>query len=74
MATLAEIRENPEYLGNPVTDEDVQMFCAAVEALMAHGMSEGEAINEIWGDGDWVPRAVTFFVADQAARATGDAR
>lgn len=62
MATLRDIRENPEYLGNPVTDEDVELFCAAVEALMSVGMEEAEAIKTLWGngDGDWMPMALAL--------------
>jgi len=57
MATLAEIRATPtSYLGEG-DPEDYDLFVRAVEALMAEGMAEDEAVRLVWNDGDWVPVA-----------------
>lgn len=58
MATLAEIRATPtSYLGEGGEPEDYDLFVSAVEALMAEGMAEDEAVCLVWNDGDWVPVA-----------------
>jgi hypothetical protein len=62
MARLADICQAPEaYLGytdDPISDRQLyELFYAAVEVLMDQDLGEEEAIEEVFGDGDWVPRA-----------------
>ena len=59
MATLAEIRTNPAaYLGEGGEPEDYDLFVRAVEVLTSTGIPEDEAIDLVWNDGDWYPRAL----------------
>ncbi len=60
MTTKADIIREPERLGEPVTEEDVRLFLDAVEALETHGLTEEEAIDLVWGNGDWVARATQY--------------
>ncbi len=57
MTTKLDIIREPERLGDGVTDEDVQLFVSAVEVLERQGVTESDAIDQVWGNGDWVPRA-----------------
>jgi hypothetical protein len=58
MATLAEIRNNPEtYLGEGGEPHEYARFIEAVEALVARGMDEQDAIAIVWNEGDWYDRA-----------------
>jgi hypothetical protein len=54
MATLAEIKANPAaYLGEGGEPSEYEAFIEAVEALMAIGNAEQDAIEIVWNDGDW---------------------
>lgn len=58
MATLAEIKQNPEaYLGPSGDETDYRLFIEAVETLVAAGMPETRAMSFVWNDGDFLPIA-----------------
>ena len=58
MVTLADIRSDPDYLGNSTNWwEDVDLFEAAVGALMVDGLDEEAAVAIVWNDGDWITKA-----------------
>jgi hypothetical protein len=49
----------PDDLGNVATDADLQEFQSACVAYQDRtGASAKEATDYIWGDGDWLPRAL----------------
>ena len=67
MLTLHDIRNNPNTLGMSPTDEDVDLFAMAVEGAMdTEGLAEADAINYVWGDGDWYERAMILCGLDDA--------
>ncbi len=64
MATIEQIRHNPsEYLGAGATDEDLGLFIAAVQQVFNEALhdespiTEQEAVDRIWGNGDWTTNA-----------------
>jgi hypothetical protein len=47
-----------EHLGQDATDQDLEEFKGYVIRLMARdGLSESDAIDAIWGDGDYLSNA-----------------
>lgn len=66
MTTKREIIENPEIVtgAGDYTTEDVSLFVSAVETLEATGLTENEAINQVFGNGDWYARAVSITTSD----------
>lgn len=56
MTTIAQIRIAPDYLGGDATDADAELFIAAVEIVMETGVEESEAIDIVWGNGDYTAR------------------
>lgn len=61
MATLAEIKANPAaYLGEGGEPNEYARFIEAVEALIARGMDEQDAIALVWNEGDWYGRALAI--------------
>lgn len=56
MSALTEIRNDPSSLGQVATDADAEQFIAAVRVVMNSGLSEQDAINVVWGDGDYTAR------------------
>jgi hypothetical protein len=62
MATLRQIQADPrEYLGttdDPEIDEEaLRLFEHAARRLMAQGMCSEDACAQVWGEGDFIPRA-----------------
>ena len=46
-------------LGDMATEQDLQDFSSACAAYQEQtGASDQEAMDYIWGDGDWLPRAL----------------
>jgi hypothetical protein len=65
MATLAEIRNNPAaYLGEGGEPGEYEAFIHAVEALIARGMNEQDAIGVVWNDGEWYGKAIAIVEDD----------
>lgn len=56
MTTIAQIRNDPSYLGDDATSADAEQFIAAVEIVMAAGVEESRAADIVWGSGDYIPR------------------
>jgi len=67
MANLNEINRDPAtYLGTTgnaeLDSESHALFAEAVELLIAEGLTEGEALDYVWNDGDF------SLVADEVVR------
>lgn len=61
MATIAEIRREPERLGRDTQPADVEAFIEAVRRYqVAHHCEEHEAIEYVWNDGDCIPRMIEW--------------
>jgi hypothetical protein len=57
MMTLNEL--TPEHLGEIATLEDVEQFRDWARELMARdGLNESDAIETLWGGGDYYARAI----------------
>ena len=55
----------PEHLGDIATEDDLTEFRNYVEALMERdGLDEADAINAIWGDGDYFSNAVRLGITE----------
>jgi hypothetical protein len=60
MTTYSDIKREPEtYLGAGTTSEDADLFIAACQAAQSidPDLSESDAVDAVWGDGDWYRRA-----------------
>ncbi len=65
MTTLSEIKRDPaSFLGTTGGDDsdDYDLFIDAVETLLTDHpeLSESEAIDRVWHNGDWVPAATAI--------------